>query len=885
MIGKLLSHYRITGKLGRGGMGEVYRADDTNLSRNVAIKVLPDEFAQDAERLARFQREAQALASLSHPNIATLYDLEESDRKRFIVMELVEGQTLAQRLQEGPIPVEEALEVCGQIAEGLEAAHEKGVVHRDLKPANVMITPGGKVKILDFGLALADQEQPSGAGETQTLLTRPGVVLGTTAYMSPEQAKGKPSGKRADIWAFGCILYECLTGRRAFDGETDTDCLASIIEGEPDWEILPAATPSKIKDLLHRCLHKDPGGRQHDIGDARIEIAEAAQARSVPVAVRRPARVWILAAFLGGLVLAAAAALIAWHLRQAPSPPIVRSVVKIESQHWLGEAERPDRTAMAFSSEGQFLVYNAIPENPGSQEKPQIYFRKMDQGNATPIAGTQGGICAFLSPDDQWIGFWEGHKLKKVPVGGGVPTTLCDATSPFGADWGQDNTIVFSPAVNLGLSRISREGGKPEILTVPDKSRGEYGHRFPHFLPNGRGVLFTVRPLLYGREPSLALLDLRTQKWQVVMENAADGRYLRTGHLVFLREGTLMGVAFDLDRLQVKGQPVPVVANVMEAPSDAGQYSVSNSGYLAYVPGGIVPDRKDSLARLDQNGNVQPVADLRTSILGPRFSPDGQRIAYQTMGKAQRVWIYDLNRGVASQLTAEGQVGFIAWTPDGKRLVFGWSNSGPENLYWQPVDGSSPMERLAASDNFQSPGSFSPDGTTLAFVELHPENGWDILLLDMKSRRITPFLNSQFAEIFPEISPDGRWLAYASNESGRREVWVRPFPGPGSRWQISTQGGDEPIWGKDGTQLFYRQADQVWVADVRSEGKFSAGKPRLLFEQRGFGGGFYIRSWDLWPDGRGFLMVKLEEKKLQPTTEMILVQNWFDELRRLVPTR
>jgi len=910
MIGTSLSHYRITEKLGQGGMGEVYRAEDTNLSRQVAIKVLPEEFAHDAERLARFEREAKLLASLNHPNIAVIHGLEEHQGKRFLVLELVEGQTLSERLKKGRIPLDETLDICRQIAEGLEAAHEKGIIHRDLKPANVKVTPEGKVKILDFGLAKAfyEQEAPVDPSRSPTIteqMTAPGVILGTAAYMSPEQARGKPVDKRADIWAFGCVLYECLTAKRAFCGDNVTEVMAKILEVEPDWGQLPANTPTIVRSLLRRCLQKDPTLRLHDIADARLEIAEAPSTAMVPgaVSIRRPGRAWILGGVVGGLLFAAAAALLAWHLCPAPFLPVVRFPLRIQAGHWLDGMrfthllERPSRPAMAVSSDGSFIVYSAIPENPGPRAKPQIYLRRMDQVDAAPVAGTEGGINPFLSPEDRWVGFWEGGKLKRVRVGGGVPATLCDATLTFGVDWGPDNTIVFSPGVDLGLSRVSSEGGKPEVLTMPDKAKDEYSHRLPHFLPTGRGVLFTIISYCCGLQSRLALLDLGTGKWRVVMEDAADGRYVRTGHLVFLRLGTLMAAAFDLDRMEVQGQPVPIVANVMQAlnvphfhySTAAGQYSVSNSGWLAYVPGGVLPDREDSLMRVDLKGNVQPIGDWRADLDNARFSPDGHRIAYGTAGSQERLWIYDLDRGTKSRLTGDGWASELAWTPDGKRLVFGWFELGRANLYWQSSNGSSPMERLTISENNQHPGSFTPDGATLAFVGRHPETGYDILLLDMKGRRVTPFLNSKAAEGWPEISPDGRWLAYSSDESGGYEVWVRPFSGQGGRWQISREGGTEPIWSKDGRQLFYRQsgtslADQVWVADVRTEGGFSSGKPRLLFDMQGFMGKEAVRGWDLWPDGRGFLMVKMEERKPQPVTEMVLVQNWFEELKRLVPT-
>jgi serine/threonine-protein kinase len=514
----------------------------------------------------------------------------------------------------------------------------------------------------------------------------------------------------------------------------------------------------------------------------------------------------------------------------------------------------------------------------------------MDQAEATPVAGTEGGISPFLSPDDRWIGFWEGGKLKKVPVGGGVPVFIYDKhDDAAGADWGSDNRIVFSSWDHL--CRISAEGGETEILTERDPAKGEDCHLLPHFLPDGRGVLFTIAKNIFDIQPHLAILDLKTKKWRVVMEDAADGRYVRTGHIVFMRQGTLMAVAFDLDRLEVRGKPVPVVENVMQALNipngtynqGAGQYGVSDSGWLVYASGGMTPDRVNSIVRVDQKGNVRPVIDTKGPFVYGRFSPDGRKIAYQTMGSAWRLFVYDIDRGTVSALTTDGCVEYEAWTPDGKHLVFGWFRSGEPNLYMQAADGSTPMERLTTSDDYQVPGSFSPDGSILAFVELNPKTGWSIFLLDMKSHRVTPFLNPESTGEFPEFSPDGHWLAYASSESGNVEVWVRPFPGPGGRWQISKEGGTEPIWSKDGRQLFYRHGDQVWVADVRTEGGFAPGKPRLLFQQRGSMPAEPVRSWDLWPDGQAFLMFPLDERKPQPVMEISVVQNWFEELKRLVP--
>ena len=741
-------------------------------------------------------------------------------------------------------------------------------------------------------------------------MTRTGVILGTAAYMSPEQAKGKAVDKRADIWAFGCVMYECLTGKRAFHGETVSETIAVILKEEPDWNLLPADTPRNVKDLLHRCLQKDPRQRLRDIGDARIEIGRSRN--SVPMeavpARRRFTLPWLVAC--AAIVLFAAVLIglpLVRYFQPAPPASVVTSTIKVEG-HWLAgmrnmfAMQRPTRTAMAISSDGRFVVYSATEEIAGA--KPQLFLRKMDQSAATPIPGTEGGINPFLSPDNRWIGFWATNgKLKKIPIEGGVPTTLCDAPSIFGASWGGDNSIVFADGYDKGLSRISVEGGKPETLTKPDPKGEESSHRLPSWLPNGKAVLFTVMRHPFDSQPWLSLLRLDTHEWHVLLQDAADARFVPTGHLVFLRQGTLMAVRFDPAGLRVIGQPFPLVENVMQAFSAtnfwntaAGQYGISDTGSLIYAAGGIVPDAKNSLLWVDQKGIEQPVTALQLPFLAPRLSPDGQRIAYVSTGRECQIWVYDLNRGTNSRLTGEGFVDDPIWTPDGKRLVFPWQKSLVLNLFWQPYDGSSPMERLTTSKYNQWPGSFSPDGKTLALVEDRPDTGADIALLDVRSGRVTPFLNSKFNEWYPEFSPDGRWIAYSSDESNRFEVYVRPFPGPGMKEQVSSEGsapgifakgGIEPLWARNGKQLFYRtlNQNQVWVVDVRTDGGFSTSKPRLLFEKPGYIVGGPIRTYDLSMDGQRFLMVKRDQRKPEPVTEMILVQNWFEELKRLVPTK
>jgi len=896
--------YRVREEIGRGGMGVVYEAEDTKLARRVAIKVLPEIFTADPERLARFEREARVLASLNHPNIAAIYGVEEADDKRFLVLELVEGETLAERLSRGALTLEETLDVCRQIAEGLEGAHEKGIIHRDLKPSNVKITPERKVKILDFGLAKAlhDQVSEVDISKSPTItadMTEPGVILGTAAYMSPEQATGRPVDKRADIWAFGCILFECLAGKRAFAGDTVTESLAAILRGEPDWDSLPADTPGNVRTVLRRCLQKDSRERLRDIGDARIEIEAPtvypSEAATVP---RKFTLLWM--AVLAGVMVVAGILIdrtVSGRSQRPPAPEVVTSTIKVELGHWLDgmrrarEMQRPSRIVMAISNDGKFVVYSAIEEDPGPQARAQLYLRRMGQFEAKPIAGTEGGINPFLSPNDQEVGFWVDDKLKKVPLEGGVPTTLCDASLLFGANWGRDNSIVFTDRVSAGLSRVSAEGGKPEILTKPDPKREEASHRLPSWLPNGKAVLFTVMKNGWDQRPWLALLRLDTREWRLLLEDTADARYVPTGHLVFLRQGTLMAIRFDLAKLEVIGQPVALVENVMQAltPSHfsyntgVGQFGISDTGSLIYATGGIVPDEKNSLVWVDQRGIEQPVSDLRLPFFGPRLSPDGQKIAYVAAGREGQIYVYDLGRGTNSPLTSEGG-SYPIWTPDGKRLLFGCSKPLKQNLYQQPYDGSSPMERLTTSEYDQDAGSWSSDGKAVAIMEVLEDGPIvDIALLDAPSGRVTPFLNSQFREMYPDFSPDGRWIAYTSEESKRNEVYVRAFPGPGMKQQVSSEGGTEPLWSRNGKQLFYRRQDQVWVVDVRTDGGFATSKPRLLFEKPGYSRAEPIRTWDLSLDGQRFLMVKMEEIKPRPVTEMILVQNWFEELKRLVP--
>lgn len=913
--GEILGHYRVIEKIGAGGMGVVYKGRDTHLDRLAALKVLPPGTVADPESRRRFAQEAKAASALNHPNIITVYEISNTDGVDFIAMEYVEGRTLAQLIGHHRMPLKQVLAYATQIADAVGKAHAAGIIHRDLKPSNIMITSEDNVKILDFGLAklvaksgLVDGEAAASTLET---LTKEGRLLGTAAYMAPEQAEGKPVDARCDIFSFGLILYEMLTGRRPFSGDTNLAMITAMLHEEPTpLSQIVSGLPAEVERVVMRCLRKDPQRRWQSMPDLKLvleDLKEESSSGKFPLTVARRFSFGWLAA--GAIIMILTGFLIGLAVRKPTQPtpafPVVRSIIKLESGQWLDgmrterQLQRPSRTAVAMSKDGRFIVYSAITENPGPQAKPQLYLRRTDQSEAKPIAGTEGGINPFLSPDDLWVGFWADGKLMKVSIDGGVPVTLCNAKLLFGASWALDNSIIFAYVKESGLFRVSTEGGNPESLTTPDRTKEEYSHRLPHSLPDGKGVLFTIMKEPWDLQPRIALLDGKTRKWRVLLEDAADARYVPTGHLVFLRQGTLMVVPFDLGSHQVTGQPVPVIANVMQAlnvrhsnyNTAAGQFDISDSGWLVYAQGGILPDTQNSLAWVDHQGKAEAIASFKAPFFAPRLSPDGQRIAYTTLGKEDQVWVYDLNRGTASQLTSEGRALYVNWTPDGKRLVFGWWKTGLPNLYWQPADGSAAMERLMPSDYRQDAGSWSPDGATLAFVESHPDTGYDIFLLDLRSRRITPFLNSRAFEGYPEFSPDGRWMAYVSDESGREEVYVRPFPGPGGKWMISQEGGIEPLWARDEKQLLYRSTDgeQIWAVDVRADGGFSASKPRLRSKAPGVGLGTAppatpIREWDVSLDSQRFLMVKVEEPKPTPVTEMVLVMNWFQDLERLAPT-
>jgi len=886
MIGNTLSHYKIIEKLGQGGMGEVYRAEDTNLSREVAIKVLPEQFTKDPQRLARFEREAKLLASLNHPNIASIHSFEHSDEIHFLVLELVPGETLQERVAKGPVPVEEALEVCRQIAEGVEAAHEKGVIHRDLKPANVKVTPEGKVKILDFGLAKAFEDEIPAADISQspTLteeMTRVGVILGTAAYMSPEQAKGKPVDKRADVFAFGAVLYELLTGKRAFEGETITETIAKVLESEPKWELLPENTPWTIRKLLRRCLTKDILDRLDGIGNVRTEIKLALQEPAtqsptgVASAVQPRGQRWGMTVGLVVLALAVGG-LVTWLLIQpsAPEQPLNRFVIRPSPPVFLASGNSKE---VAISPDGRQLVYMGI--GAGGR---QLYLRSLDDFVDTPIPGTanpQGTV--FFSPDGKSIGFFAEGKLKRTSLAGGSPITLCDAPlAPRTGDWFED-TIVLAATIDSGpgLYRVSANGGEPETLVTVNLDEGEERYVNPDFLPDGKNLLFSIR-LNTGFQT--ALLSLETGERKVVLENARQARYLSTGHLVYeqSRTGNLMAAPFDLAALEVTGDSVPVVQGVRQTFPSYVDYALSDEGTLVYVPdsGGL-----GTLVWVDREGQEERLAAEPRNYSDPRISPDGLHLVLTVNDTGGGdVWIYDLEREIPTRLTFDSALDhWPIWTPDSQRVVFDSTREGANhNLFWKAADGTGPVQRLTTSPNSQGAYSFSPDGKSLVHREVSTSPNLNVLSMEGEFPS-QPLLGDEFALDAAAISPSGRFIAYASNESGQFEIYVRPFPNvDDGKWQISRDGGIEPVWAPRGQELFYRSGGALEVVSIKTEPTFAAGSPAVLFTGN-YLTGPATQQYDITPDGQRFLMIKQEQTE---GARINVVQNWFEELKRLVPT-
>jgi eukaryotic-like serine/threonine-protein kinase len=903
LVGRTIGPYVIEAWLGSGGMGDVYRARDCQLNRQVALKVLPDVFALDPDRLDRFKREAQVLASLNHPNIASIHGFEESDGLQALVLELIDGPTLAERIAHGPISIDEGLPIARQIAEALEAAHEQGIVHRDLKPANIAVRPDGTVKILDFGLAEVLQLDAAARGDRTPSATMQSpaaapaaVILGTAAYMSPEQAKGRRADKRSDIWAFGAVLYEMLSGRRAFQGEGTSEVMAAVIAQELDLNALPVSTPGPVRSLVARCLERDPKRRLRDIGEARIVLDNPSatvvggEARRVAAGSSWSWRRRIAVALLA-IATATLAAFAAWQLKPAPPRGVTRFAFTLPDGQVFSRGI--GRHSIALSRDGAQLVYSGVPAG--------LYLRAMSQLEATRIQGTEGFARVTepaFSPDGQSIAFYTDRAVKRIAVTGGAAVTIAPADAPYGISWGDDG-IVFGQG-GKGILRVSPSGGTPE--TIVPINEGEEAHG-PQILPGGQHVLFTLATGAASDRwdhARIVVQSLASGVRTTLVDGGSDARYLSTGHLVYALSGVLYAVPFDTQRLALTGAVVPIVEGVSRATGNqtgASHFSISATGTLVYIPGPVDASaglgETMQLGLIDRNGVVERLSLPPDGYQMPRVSPDGTRIAFGTDdGKEAIVWIYVLfGNAPRRRLTFGGNNKFPVWSADGKRIVFQSDRDGDAAIFWQAADGSGTAERLTTPTKGTShvPESWSPHGDRLLYsVETQADVA--LWMLSMQDRKATPF--GEVHSTTPTaatFSSDGRWVAYASADRGKQTVYVQPFPATGAKYQLVAKELDmpsHPVWSPDGKELFYNPRPLgLEVVSVSTTPTFvfgdSAPVPRPFQlsppEQR--------RAYDITPGGKFVARISATRTQYEAQTQRIqVVVNWFEELRERVPT-
>ena len=916
--GTTLGPYAVSAKLGQGGMGEVWRARDTTLDRDVALKVLPEAFTADPDRLARFEREAKILASLNHPNIASIYGLEESEGGQFraLVLELVEGPTLADRIARGPIPIDDALPIARQIAEALEAAHEAGVIHRDLKPANIKVRDDGTVKVLDFGLAKLDPLSPRGEGrgegddptESPTLTaaaTRTGVLMGTPAYMSPEQAKGQAVDKRSDVWSFGCVLYEMLTGRRAFAGDSVSETLVAVLSAGVDLEALPTGVPRAARRLLRRCFERQPMKRLRDMTEGLLHVEEELEGRSEDpsasviapsrIAPARQALPWVAA-----IALAVVAAFVGWGVRPVPNlaPPtrdafttLLPADIKIP---------RESRFVGAISPDGQHLVFVGR-----RGDTTQLYHRALDQLAWVPIPETEGATSPFFSPDGAWVGFKLGSSLRRVPLAGGESLPICDLpvdgpTCELGFGWSADDTIWFA-CRDTGLYQVSATGGLPQLVTTPDTNEVVRGHT-PHPLPGGRAIL-------YYNDGWVHVYDTETGTQRALTEGRSP-RWAASGHVVVSRargdavaggpgsgQGdaatagaarALWALPFDLDRLEEAGEAVPVREGVSGYALDSGSNSflvstrayLAQDGTLAYIPA-VRDTNERTLVWVSQDGGEEPISAPPRRYQAPRISPDGTRVAMMIEGD---IWIHDLASGVQAPFTFDPALdaGPI-WTRDGERIAFYSLRGGRLATYWKAADGTGAAEMLlSAPEPVLAPWSWSADG--LSLLGPVPGQGYDVGIFRIDSDRLQILLEGPSSDGWPEVSPDGRLMAHGSSATGARQIGIVTFPDVrGSRLFVPDES-ILPVWSRDGSELYYRNQNipALMAVPVQSEPTLTIGEPRILFEDAYYGPG-NLRDFDVAPDGR-FLMIKDSGAAGNTAPLQInVIRGWADGLNERAP--
>jgi serine/threonine-protein kinase len=897
-IGTQLGSLEITSLLGKGGMGEVYRARDLKLKREVAIKILPEEFSRDADRVSRFQREAEVLASLNHPNIAAIYDLAEAIGTRFLVLELVEGETLADRIARGPIPVREALKIAIQICEALEAAHERGIIHRDLKPANIKFTADGKVKVLDFGLAKAMESTPGSAtlSNSPTLLSgsMAGMIVGTAAYMSPEQAKGRAVDRRTDIFALGCVLYEMLTGKRTFDGDDVTDILGAVLRIEPDWGVLPKNSPAGLRNLLRLCLEKNAKNRRSDATDLRLDIEQVLQESVNPAPkpielVKQPLWKRAIPAVVTGILMTAISGSLVWQMRPMSSVPVIRfSYVLPKDQAFT----RTGRHILALSPDGSNLVF--VSNN-------QLYLKSMSDLEARPVPGTMQDIdTPFFSPAGDWIGFYAGPegKLKKIAITGGASVTIAEVSNPYGAVWYSQDSILVGQG-SKGIIRVPADGGgKPETV-IPAKENEVL--QTPQLLPGGDEVLFTVAGTSAGDErwdkAQIVVQSLKTGVRKTLFAGGSDARYVPTGHIVYALGGNLFAYAFDAPKLKVTSGPIPIVQGVRRSPgaTAATFFSFSNNGYLAYVPGSSLSSSDTLLALIDQAGIKKPLQLMPGKYSVPRISPDGKQAAIQVDdGKEVFIGIYNLSGTQAMRpLTFGGHNTNPLWTRDGLRIIFQSDREGDAGLFWQRADGSGSAERLTTPEKGVAQVADSASRTENV-ITVSDSSGaiWVLSLDDRKLKLLIPKppIGAVFDAVF---SPDGHWLAYNSvtEKNGGPQIYLQRFPPTESPYKVTRTGANVfPLWSPDGKEIFYLSAEgaiaRINSVDVRTQPSVEFGKPvSLPIEVTNPRGG--RRSYDIFPNGSQFIatLTQDEAQSGDRPSQINTVQNWFSELKKLVPVK
>lgn len=901
--GSRLGIFVIDKPLGAGAMGEVYLALDEKLGRQVAIKVLHESFAQDPQRLSRLEREAKTLASLDHQNIGALYDFQQEGDVVFLVLQLIPGETLAEFIARGPIPIDEALPIFVQVAFALEAAHEQGIVHRDLKPENIKVARNGEVKVLDFGIAKTHKTGEAGSVDDSSLtasqsLTQEGAIVGTPRYMSPEQARAKEVDRRTDIWAFGCTFFEALTGKPPFDGATTADLMVRILRDTPDWSLLPKDTPEIVRSILRRCLERDSRRRLKDAGDIAIALEEAqgavgeylAPVEQAPVGKTSATPNLIFA--IAVVLLLSLAGTLWWITRStqtssmsdglasvvAEPKPVRRFSIGLSPEYPI---KRPNPVIgdnpLALSPDGRTLVY--VSEMQG---ETQLIVRRLDELEAQPIPGSEHAWSPFFSPDGLWVGYQqrgnESPKLMKIPVSGGVPVPLADSELPFGGSWGEDGNILYGRNLGTGIWSVSEDGGTPEMVTTLDREAGESLHAYPQVLPR-RDVILNLTGMMppdadHGR---VIIENSDTKEHQVIVDDVGGGLYVPSGHIVYPRAGQLLAIPFDLDTLTVKGSEVPITESRMAVPGTFPRsFAAGAEGTMVYIPLDKDTGEARTLVWMDREGNESSISLPVRPYSSVRISPDGTRLAVDHLD-LEDVWVCDLQRGSTQRLTFEDGSDYRPiWTRDGEHIVFISSRLEFTAVYSKRADGVGDVKRIVTDSGYPYPEAISPDGKTLVFRPVASVEPTSYVSMEGDGEP-TVLLEGKFNERYVRISPDGKWMSYQSAETGRFEIYVQSFPDAGAKWQVSIEGGQEAVWNPNGSELFYWEGVRLMSVDIEVEPTFSASDPKSLFEMPS------KVSYDIAPDGERFVIIK-EGATTAWATELIVVENWFEELKRLAPT-